>query len=938
MAKDFSSGEAKALASEHQRMGKELTETATRLQGKWLSFREKAGALDAGLFSQVMRKELLTGQRAEEDLKVVLRQIYEIREGESLSPKCEGLLKELNQEVTPALEALKPAMNPFVWLVTRGEKRERAREAYGFLKALSTGDYAEGIWRVRQGIASLEDASWEQVLSSFHNDKEGYRKTLLAFSGGAYAEGILPEIGDLLGKLSQTLGKRHLALRELEGAKQDVEGAVDQLAKEQTLEVLRQMDVEELNREKEGIRTKLLREAGYGNLADIHKADVFSLSAVKGISQEMAERCKEMTEQLSASLAQGAKVRLSLDHRTAGTTALVRALYVYRILEPGLTSFVKEAEAFQEAVKKPQEELLRYQNPYAWIFLEEADQEKARQAYGYLGKAMEQEEWALLRDRVQVRSSLALPEVTEIWKDFAQNSIAYFQTLEELVPGALGNEDSLYGLPEELFEAIRQEQVRTDGLTCPLREYQQLGVKYALHQGNVLLGDEMGLGKTVQAIAAMVSLRNNGATHFFVVCPASVLPNWVKEIGEKSDLVPLAVYGRERGQVLSAWLEKGGVAVTTYETTAKVTLPDDFRFALLVVDEAHYIKNESTKRSKNVRRLAGYANRLLFMTGTALENKVDEMLSLLSVLNPALAGEAGRLTALPSAQRFRDTISEVYYRRKREDVLKELPDKIESEEWCALGKEERLAYEASVMEGNYGKIRRVSFDIGDLSKSSKANRLRELCEEAEDEGRKVLVFSFFLATIAGVQRLLGEKCYGPITGSVPIKERQEIIDAFEKAEPGAVLLAQIIAGGTGLNIQSASVVILCEPQLKPSIENQAISRAYRMGQARNVLVYRLLAQNTVDEKIVELLQGKQRIFDAYADQSVAAQADEELLAAMEAESAREQAEKEEASIDGKTFGLIVRQEQERIQALRDDGGQQDLEEGQQDPEEEEQQG
>ena len=791
MAKDFSSGEAKALASEHQRMGKELTETATRLQGKWLSFREKAGALDAGLFSQVMRKELITGQKAEEGLMVAVRPIYEIREGESLSPKCEGLLKEFNQEVVPALEALKPATNPFLWLMTRGEKRERAREAYAFLKALSAGAYAEGIYLARQRMASLEDAPWEQVQTSFYNNKEGYRKTLLAFSGKTYAEGILPEIRDLLGELSETLGKRHLALRELEGAKQDVEGAVDQLAKEQTLEVMRQMDVEELNREKEGIRTKLLREAGYGNLADIYKADVFSLSAVKGISQEMAVRCKEMADQLSASLAQGAKVRLSLDHRTAGTTSLVRSIYVYRLLEPDLTSFIKKADAFQEAVEKPREELTRCQNPYDWIFLEQASKEKAREAYGYLDKVLEQEEWAGLRDRVQVRSSLALPEVTEIWRDFAENSIAYFQTLEELVPGALGNEDSLYGLPEELFEAIRQEQVRTDGLTCPLREYQQLGVKYALHQGNVLLGDEMGLGKTVQAIAAMVSLRNNGATHFLVVCPASVLPNWVKEIGEKSDLLALAVYGREREQVLASWCQKGGVAVTTYETTPKLNLPEDFRYALLVVDEAHYIKNESTKRSKNVRRLARYANRLLFMTGTALENKVDEMLSLLSALNPELAKEAGRLTALPSAQRFRDTISNVYYRRKREDVLKELPDKIESEEWCALGKEERLSYEASVLEGNYGKIRRVSFDLEDLSKSSKANRLRELCEEAEDEGRKVLVFSFFLATIAAVQKLLEEKCYGPITGSVPVRERQEIIDAFEKAEPGAVLLAQL---------------------------------------------------------------------------------------------------------------------------------------------------
>ena len=109
-----------------------------------------------------------------------------------------------------------------------------------------------------------------------------------------------------------------------------------------------------------------------------------------------------------------------------------------------------------------------------------------------------------------------------------------------------------------------------------------------------------------------------------------------------------------------------------------------------------------------------------------------------------------------------------------------------------------------------------------------------------------------------------------INGSVAPNTRQEIIDNFEKAPAGSVLPAQVIAGGTGLNIQAASVVILCEPQLKPSTENQAISRAYRMGQSRKVLVYRLLCEKTVDEKIMDMLQKKQEIFDKFADESVAA--------------------------------------------------------------------
>jgi len=130
------------------------------------------------------------------------------------------------------------------------------------------------------------------------------------------------------------------------------------------------------------------------------------------------------------------------------------------------------------------------------------------------------------------------------------------------------------------------------------------------------------------------------------------------------------------------------------------------------------------------------------------------------------------------------------------------------------------------------------------------------------------VFSFFRTTLRKVTELLGDRCMEPITGSITPQRRQEIVDEFANAEDGAVLVSQVQAGGTGLNIQSASVIIFCEPQIKPSIENQAISRAYRMGQVRDVLVYRLLADDTIDERIMELLKNKQLQFDSFADESV----------------------------------------------------------------------
>ena len=347
-------------------------------------------------------------------------------------------------------------------------------------------------------------------------------------------------------------------------------------------------------------------------------------------------------------------------------------------------------------------------------------------------------------------------------------------------------------------------------------------------------------------------------------------------------------------EALRSWVQSGGVAVTTYETTGYFKLDDGFHFSMLTVDEAHYIKNPQARRTVNVKTIAKHAQRILFMTGTALENKVDEMIELISILQPSIASQVRGMVSLSSAPQFRKKVAPVYYRRKREDVLTELPELIENQEWCTLCPEEEAIYENSVLGKHYNDARRVSWNVDDLHNSSKANRMLELIEEARSEGRKVIVFSFFLDTIRKMSLLLGSKCTDPINGSVSPQKRQEIIDEFDRAPAGTVLLAQIQAGGTGLNIQSASVVILCEPQFKPSIENQAISRAYRMGQTRNVLVYRLLCQNTVDEKITALLEQKQAAFDAFADKSEAA--------------------KESLELDEKTFGNIIKEEIDRINA------------------------
>ncbi|MBQ4105915.1 MAG: DEAD/DEAH box helicase [Clostridia bacterium] len=661
----------------------------------------------------------------------------------------------------------------------------------------------------------------------------------------------------------------------------------------ETQKILRNTPVEELNRDKRGFRTKTLRDNGYGTIADLYGVAVSKLAQLSGISDEAAVAIKTSVDQLAKAAKDSAKIRLSTDDRNPLATELVVTVSKYlqlSALAEKSAALHKEGTDLQPQMKA----LSPATSGIKWMFASKGKKEAALQAFAFLQEKSTGDYGNSVRQLTDSYNAAIATTDALAWADFSENSVSFYNVLEKINPQLLGNNDTEYGLPEELAKAIKEEPFYSEGLNCTLRNYQEWGVKYILHQKRVLLGDEMGLGKTVQAIASMVSLRNTGASHFVVVCPASVVTNWCREIAKMSDLSVTKVHGADRASSLQHWKENGGVAVTTFETTEHFTLGPKFRFSALVVDEAHYIKNPEARRTVNVKNISTHAERILFMTGTALENKVEEMVSLIRILQPQIADGVRGLEFLSSAPEFREKVAPVYYRRRREDVLTELPDLIESREWCTLGAAEEAKYENSILSKNYADARRVSWNVDNIADSSKANRLLEIVEEAEDDGRKVIVFSFFLDTIDKVTSLLGSRCMSPINGSVTPARRQEIIDEFDKAPAGSVLAAQIQSGGTGLNIQSASVVILCEPQFKPSIENQAISRAYRMGQTRNVLVYRLLCDDTVDERILALLESKQAVFDAFADESVVAE--------------------ESFELDERSFGNIIDMEIERINA------------------------
>jgi SNF2 family DNA or RNA helicase len=372
----------------------------------------------------------------------------------------------------------------------------------------------------------------------------------------------------------------------------------------------------------------------------------------------------------------------------------------------------------------------------------------------------------------------------------------------------------------------------------------------------------------------MCHLAAAGATHFLVVCPASVVINWTREI-ERHTLLEgrrLHLPGAKRQAAEQEWAAKGGVAVTTFEALRAMPEDLDVPIAMMVVDEAHYAKNPNALRTQAVSEWASRSRRALFLTGTPMENKVEEFRVLVGHLRPDVAENLDLADESMDGTRFRERVAPVYLRRNAEDVLSELPDRLETQEWVALEGAAMRAYRTAVVEGNFMAMRRAAFDPGTVKGSQKLRRLVEIVSEAADGGRKVIVFSYFRDVLETVMLALcdgvpGMPVIGPLTGDVPPADRQAMVDELTNAAGPAVLVSQIQAGGVGLNIQAASVIIIAEPQLTPSMEEQAIARAHRMGQVRPVDVHRLLCEDSVDQRVLELLAGKREAFDEYARRS-----------------------------------------------------------------------
>ncbi len=275
-------------------------------------------------------------------------------------------------------------------------------------------------------------------------------------------------------------------------------------------------------------------------------------------------------------------------------------------------------------------------------------------------------------------------------------------------------------LPSEVAERVHARRRWTTpgaGSRCAATRTSAPGSRSP--SAGVVLGDEMGLGKTVQAIAVLAHLAADGHSHFLVVCPASVLINWTREIGARSTLRALPVHGAERLDAYEEWRERGGVAITTYDMLHRLPAPDGegTKPGMVVVDEAHYVKNPDTRRSRAVAAWTGHCERVLFLTGTPMENRVEEFRTLVRYLQPALLPAIRHTTAAAGPHAFRKSVAPAYLRRNQRDVLTELPALVEVDEWEEFSAADREAYLKAVADGNFMAMRRAAY--ADAEKSAK---------------------------------------------------------------------------------------------------------------------------------------------------------------------------------------------------------------------------
>jgi len=525
-------------------------------------------------------------------------------------------------------------------------------------------------------------------------------------------------------------------------------------------------------------------------------------------------------------------------------------------------------------------------------------------------------QWVLLQPE-QVEAAIAF------WKrQQARDSM----TLGEALRLALGGKDALDGLPvaeiqmgrwlQDLVHALENGQrfellPPPDGFHGILRPYQIRGMAWMAFMTRLGLGvclaDDMGLGKTIQTIALLLHDKEKDELDrpALVICPTSVVGNWRREVQRFGPDLRVMVHhgtGRAEGEDLRQEALEHDLVISTYGLAWR-DLEDLQRvpWRYVFLDEAQNIKNPSTKQARAVRRLEG--ERRVALTGTPVENRLSELWSIMSFLNPGYLGGFDRFRrsyAVP-IERYQDdeALSELrtlvqpfVLRRVKTDplVIQDLPEKLDAKVYCNLTREQATLYEAivqdamaSINESDQDIARRgrvlamltrlkqlcdhPALMLGDGSaigrRSGKVNRLTEMLEEVLAVGDRALVFTQFAQMGHLLQRYLQETFQQEVLflyGGTPQKRRDAMVTRFQEDENApSIFLLSLKAGGTGLNLMRANHVFHFDRWWNPAVENQATDRAYRIGQRRDVQVHKFVTVGTLEERIDALIESKREL-------------------------------------------------------------------------------
>jgi SNF2 family DNA or RNA helicase len=620
----------------------------------------------------------------------------------------------------------------------------------------------------------------------------------------------------------------------------------------------------------ETVRIETLRKYGFQNVASIYNSSAIQLERIPGITLSAAQSLKALADQMYQAVAQSITYGIDIDDLTKADNELIANLQGLDHLRAATKNSTSKMKPIAQSLRNS----LTYTQPlnsrFRWFFTGSEKKERALSALQEISYLVGEPTTIALVEAARYGLDALEKRSDQPVEEFKKRSSDYYAILEE-VTNVRPNTAANRHFNQELLDKIQAQELDTSTIKATLRQYQSFGGKFALTQGRVIIGDEMGLGKTLQAISAIAHRSMSGASRFLVVCPASVITNWMREVDARSELPIIKIHGEDHKVALQKWIEASGIGITTFDTLKSFEISEQEISALavdtVIVDEAHYIKNISTGRTRTIAKWLERAPNVIFLTGTPLENRVDEFIALAKLLDSKMGNELSRVALAAGPESFRRTVAPIYLRRNTEEVLKELPELIEVVEYCTWDGVDKQKYIDAVAAGNFMAMRRAAFAAAPEMLPSKLERLLELVDESIESGQKVIVFSYFRSVIEQVMAALGERAIGPITGSVSSSQRQSIVDQFQESPTPLALVGQIQAAGTGLNIQAASVVILCEPQIKPSLEVQAIARAHRMGQVRKVQVHRLILPESVDEQMLAMLARKQSEFDDYARDS-----------------------------------------------------------------------